>query len=208
MRGPARLALVPKECLSPDANRSRQCAAVSLTRRRRSRAYVRVSPPLLLSSPIFSPPLVAAVRATSPRRRSSPRCRSASLRRAAPLVFAAPPLVDAIPHRVAPLVAVTPLVTTAPLSRRTPLLSHLSSPRCHTSPLRRSSPLLATPLLSSMPHLLAAAPSSSTPASPPAPLVLRVSAACAAYVHMLCVGLTVTVCAFGERCKRFAVRVS
>ena len=189
---------------APTQTRYAKCA-VSLTRRRRSRADVRVSRsrrPSLVVAALLSPPFVAAVRATSPRRRTSPRlCRSASRRRqllASTLLL--PPLVDAAPHRVAPLVASTPLLPPL-LSRRTPL-PYTASPRCHTS----STSFLSSPL-----HL-----SSPLDATPPRRRYLflsaRVSARAtrtAAYVHVLFVGLPrYCVCVRRTMRKRFAVRVS
>ena len=107
-------------------------------------------------------------------------------------------LVDAVPLLSASLLSSPPLLSLPPpLSRRTPLLYTdplLSSNTTSNAVCLLSSALARFPLLSSTPHLLDAAPSSHTPAPPPAPLAPHDSAARASYVHMLfCIGLTVTV---------------
>ena len=148
----------------PSASRKigRQCAAVSLTRRRRSRADVRVSPPLLSSSPLSSrllssPPCAPPLLDAAPLFEMPIGFSTAAARVSSTLL---PPLVDAAPHRVAPLVATTPLVTTTPLSPHSPPL-HLSSPRCRTS----STSFLSSPLHLSSPRCHAS--------SPPLPLLIR-----------------------------------
>ena len=158
------------------------------------------SAPVVVAAPLAAP-LITAVRA-SPRRRT--RCRSSSRRRqlllSSKLLLSSPRRSSRRRHSsrchhssLAAFLSSTLFLSSPPTVPRTPFVSF---------PLR-------LPLLSSTPHLLDAAPSSHTPAPPPAPLAPQGSAARAAYVHMLlCIGLTVTVWYALEHAmyKRFAVR--
>ena len=154
-----------KECLPPRRKIGRQCAAVSVSSRRRSRADVRVSPPLLSSSPLSSrllssppcaPPLLDAPHLSSRCRSASRRRQLESRRRCSLLsstllliasLLSSPPLLWLLPL----LSRRTPLLYTVPLLDATPLdvvpLSplRLSSPRCHTS--SPTLPLLIRPRL-------------------------------------------------------------
>ena len=160
------------------------------------------SPPLLSSSPLLSPHLSSLP--CAPRLDAGTRCRSSSRRRqlllSSKLLLSSPRRSSRRRHSsrchhssLAAFLSSTLFLSSPPTVPRTPFVSF---------PLR-------LPLLSSTPHLLDAAPSSHTPAPPPAPLAPPVSAARAAYVHMLlCIGLTVTVWYALEHAmyKRFAVR--
>ena len=192
-----------KECLSRHAKSDAKCA-VSMRSCRRSRADVRVSPPLLSSSPLSSrllssPPCAPPLLDAAPLLEMPISFSTAAARVSSTLL---PPLVDAAPHRVAPLLAATPLVTPTPLSPHSSP-PHLSSDLSSMPRLLCVVPLLSsTPLLSSMPRLLAAATSSDRPASPPAPLVPLHMYTCFSSV---CRG---TVCVRRTMRKRFAVHVS
>ena len=147
----------------------------------------------LVVAALLSPPLLAAVRATSPRRAAPlfemPIGFSTAAARVSSTLL--PPLVDAAPHRVAPLVATTPLVTTTPLSPHSPPL-HLSSPRCHIS----STSFLSSPLHLSSPRCHAF--------SPPLPLLIGPRLRPRHSYRCICTRafrrFAAVLCVFGERC--------